>query len=75
MKKVKVGDVFYSEYFDSWCQVVKILDDGHFLFKRNKKSSPLKSRIKTDYLLDNNLIFRNNYFKFDNKQNERNKSV
>jgi hypothetical protein len=67
MKKVKVGDVFYSEYFNSWCQVIEILDDGHFLFKRNKKSPPLKSRIKTDYLLENNLIFRNNYFKFDNK--------
>lgn len=67
MGKVKIGDVFYSGYFNSWCQITKILDDGHFLFKRNRESSPLLSRIKTDYLLENNLIFRNNYLKFDNK--------
>ena len=56
---VKVGDVFYSDYFNSWCQVVKLLKDGHFMFKRNRNSIPLRSRIKVDYLLDNNLIFRN----------------
>jgi len=58
---VKIGDVFYSDYFESWCQIVEFLEDGYFLFKRNKKDKPIRSRIKCSYLLDNNLIFRNDY--------------
>lgn len=57
--EVKRGDVFYSEYFNSWCQVVGFAEDGYFFFKRNKKDIPIKSRIKIDYLIDNRLIFRN----------------
>lgn len=68
MKRVKVGDVFYSEYFNSWCQIIKIFSNGYFIFKRNRKSIPLLSRIKVDYLLENNLIFRNNYFSFKDKE-------
>lgn len=57
--KVKVGDVFYSDYFNSWCQVIELLGDGYFMFKRNANDRPMKSRIRCSYLLENNLIFRN----------------
>lgn len=60
IQKVKVGDVFYSDYFNNWCQVIGLLEDGYFMFKRNSKDRPMKSRIKQSYLLENNLIFRNN---------------
>jgi len=59
IQKVKLGDVFYSEYFNSWCQVTGLLEDGYFMFKRNRNDRPMKSRIKQSYLLENNLIFRN----------------
>jgi hypothetical protein len=59
IKEVKLGDVFYSIYFESWCQVVGLLEDGYFMFKRNRNDRPMKSRIKQSYLLENNLIFRN----------------
>lgn len=62
MEKVEIGDVFYSEYFNSWCQVVELLEDGYFLFKRNRLDSPMRSRITTKYLLDKKLIFRNSSF-------------
>jgi hypothetical protein len=65
--EVKRGDVFYSEYFNSWCQVTEILKNGFFYFKRNRKSIPLLSRIKTDYLIENRLVFRNPDFDYLSK--------
>ena len=54
--KARVGDVFYSEYFLNWCQILEILPDKYFIFKTNGKT--LKSHIKTTYLEEGNYIFR-----------------
>ncbi len=62
IKEVKIGDVFYSEYFNSWCQVVGFAENNYFFFKRNERDVPTKSRIKTEYLIENKLIFRNPCF-------------
>jgi len=70
IEKVKIGDVFYSKYFNSWCQVVGFADDDYFFFKRNEGDIPMKSQIKTDYLIENKLIFRNRELYPNQKQPE-----
>jgi hypothetical protein len=71
IEKVKIGDVFYSKYFNSWCQVVGFADDDYFFFKRNEGDIPMKSQIKTDYLIENKLIFRNRELYPNQKQPEK----
>ena len=70
IEKVEIGDVFYSKYFNSWCQVVGFAENDYFYFKRNEKDIPMKSQIKTDYLIEHNLVFRNRELYPDQSQKQ-----
>jgi len=70
IEKVEIGDVFYSKYFNSWCQVVGFAENDYFYFKRNEKDIPMKSQIKIDYLVEHNLVFRNRELYPDQSQKQ-----
>ena len=66
-QRAKIGDVFYSDYFGAWCQILEIYPTKNFKFKVYKGNlecklkwggNILRSEITTKYLEERHLLFR-----------------
>ena len=58
--KAEVGDYIYSDFFDSWLLIHKIIDDKNWYFTHEGKV--MKAQTRLTYYMEKDL-FRKNPFK------------